>query len=130
MRSAFATQYAALVAALPSCPACRRDLLTRCLHASFVLYCGCGHRIRPADLATRPSPQGRDALAVLLAACERQLHAVTQGAADGSAPAPAAGSEGLQRLLQHLEAQILLLRAMGVCAPGTLDPAPRDCAFA
>ncbi len=112
MKSRPVTQHASLCATLPSCPHCRRDLLTGCLHESFVLFCRCGYRIRPEDVASRPSTVGLDALTQLLQTCEDQLASLNAEAgadlARGHDPRP----EGLRRILQHLEAQVLLLRIL------------------
>lgn len=106
MASTLVLQHAQRCASLPSCPQCRRDLLTSCLHESYLLFCRCGRRIRVEDLAADVAPPGEEALVSLLRQCEEQLGAVNGRAGDVER------SEGLLLLLRHLEAQILLLRAL------------------
>jgi hypothetical protein len=122
-----ATPHDVLSASLPRCPDCLRDLLTGCVHESFVLFCRCGYRLRPEDLAARRlSPDATTPLALLLRTCEGQLAAVTAEARRDHAVGRDPRSEGLDRLLRHLEAQVLLLRALaGQADAGRRRPAAR-----
>jgi hypothetical protein len=102
---------------LPTCPECRRDLLTACVHEAFVLFCRCGRPIRPEDLAKRSSSEDKTALAALLKTCEDQLASVTASADQERTQGHDPKNGGLDRFLQHLEAQVLLLRALIRPAP-------------
>ena len=107
-----ASQHDALYASLPSCPHCSRDLLSSCLHDFFALSCRCGRRIQLPDRPRRPSRRALAALQDLLEALEEQFRDLMRQAESDRSPAQEPRAFGVDRQLQHLEAQLILLRAL------------------
>jgi hypothetical protein len=110
VKGGFASQHEALYASLPSCPHCSRDLLSSCLHEFFVLFCSCGRRVQSLEFPMKPSTPGLNALLGLLETFEGQFNVIIKQAEEDSARGQDPRSGGLDRILQRLEAQILLLR--------------------
>ena len=111
-----------LIPNLP-CPRCCDNLFVSCFQDSFVLICGCGHRVTPDELLGTALPEWAPGLEALLRHWEDHLASLRDLESDASRGGHENAAMLVNRHFQNLEARVQLLRMIVRRWPSSDPPA-------